>query len=565
MILIDYHSNTCFDLYNFGTNLKSKTMMKTTLAIITLLISLLTYSQVQYDLDFNNVKASINTNGILFNDGNNSIAGYKVPKSGGVSAIYASAFWFGGTDVNGGLRLAAQRFPADLDLFTGPLSTFGGGFASNGVPYGDANIIASEITAYDRIWTITQAEIDDFVQNWNAGTITNLPQVILDWPAHGDPSLGQDFYLAPFYDNPNGPNGANGIYDPIIDGDVPVIRGAKASYMILNDKGSIHASEGEPIGLELHFMIYQYGYDNYLNNTTFVNLKVINRGTLTLNDFKVANYTDGDVGYGFDDYFGSDSARSLIYTYNGDANDVGGAASYGLNPPAVGVKLLNHSAVVAGYYNNSPGVMEGPDTAPEYYGFMQGNWGNSGNPFVYGNDGLNGTVPTNFLFSDINGWSEASVNNVPGDRRMFMCAEETVLSPGDMICYDFAFLYARSFDGTLDGSVLKLLDIADGVQTFYNDQQHYNCLRAPVTTLTVNQNNHQNQFTVYPMPSNDYFKIKMEGQFDVTLYTIDGKLILNKINLNANDKVMHNLPVGVYIVQVNQNGQTAYQKMMIEK
>jgi hypothetical protein len=45
---------------------------------------------------------------------------------------------------------------------------------------------------------------------------------ILNWPAHGDESLNQDFYLAPFYDrSPDGGYGGNGIYNPLEEGDYP--------------------------------------------------------------------------------------------------------------------------------------------------------------------------------------------------------------------------------------------------------------------------------------------------------------------------------------------------------
>ncbi len=531
--------------------------MKLFSTILILLISLSSNAQVQENLDFNNVKASINTNGILFNDGNNG--GYEVPNGGGVSAIFSSAFWFAGQDVGGQFKLAAQTNSSNLDFSTGPLSTFNGTTASNGVAYGDANIIPSEIVAYDRIWTISQVEIDNHLQNFNvAGYVA--PQDILEWPAHGDVSLGQDYNLAPFYDNPNGPNGSNGKYLPLIDGDVPLIRGDKASYMILNDKGSVHASGGIPIGLELHYMIYQYGASDYLNNTTFVNIKVMNRGTITLFNFKVGNHTDGDIGNGADDFFGSDSARSLMYTYNSDLND----NEYGINPPAIGVKILNHNAVVAGYNGGGTGLTTSPTTAAQYYGYMQGNWGNSGSPFMYGDDGVNGTVPTNFLFSDINGWNESSVGSVPADRKMFMCAEEIVLNPGDLICYDFAFLYGRSDEGTVDGSVLKLLNIADSVQTFYNNQYYVDCTNQPVTTLAVEENSQLNEFVVYPNPSTDYFQIKMEGEFDVMMYTIDGKLVFSKTNLNTNDMIFHTTLSGMYIVKVSQKSKTSYQRLLIE-
>ncbi|MEY4329557.1 MAG: hypothetical protein RL609_305, partial [Bacteroidota bacterium] len=48
------------------------------------------------DLEWNNVKAKIETGGNLWTDRANSRAAYEVPKGGGVSSLYAGALWLGG-------------------------------------------------------------------------------------------------------------------------------------------------------------------------------------------------------------------------------------------------------------------------------------------------------------------------------------------------------------------------------------------------------------------------------------------------------------------------------------
>ncbi|PIZ05521.1 MAG: hypothetical protein COY57_06840, partial [Flavobacteriales bacterium CG_4_10_14_0_8_um_filter_32_5] len=63
------------------------------------------------------------------------------------------------------------------------------------------------------------AGLDD-VANGTTTQATNfpgyqIPDVILNWPAHGDPSLGQDWHLAPFYDRDG-----DDFYDPS-QGDYP--------------------------------------------------------------------------------------------------------------------------------------------------------------------------------------------------------------------------------------------------------------------------------------------------------------------------------------------------------
>ena len=64
-------------------------------------------------LDYNNVKAIIETGGVLWTERSTTSAAYEVPKSddfNGPKVIYAGSLWMGGTDVNLQLRIAAARF-----------------------------------------------------------------------------------------------------------------------------------------------------------------------------------------------------------------------------------------------------------------------------------------------------------------------------------------------------------------------------------------------------------------------------------------------------------------------
>ena len=90
---------------------------------------------------------------------------------------------------------------------------------------------------------------------------------IENWPAHPkNAGFGQDYYLAPFYDNPFGTAGADGDYNPE-DGDSPwyddimgrddilcgsdrriSLFGDETHWWVFNDKGNIHTeTQGEPI------------------------------------------------------------------------------------------------------------------------------------------------------------------------------------------------------------------------------------------------------------------------------------------------------------------------------
>ncbi len=170
------------------------------------------------ELDLNNVRALVNSGGDVWYD--QISARYEVPAESGHTAIYAGSLWLGGTDVNGQLKCAALRFRQGNDYWTGPLTTTG-----------DAEVDPETCTKWDTHFRITRQEVETFrawylagVADAQNGTNTQtedfpdyqVPQIIVNWPAHGDVSKNQDFYMAPFKDA----NG-NGVYDPLTGGDYP--------------------------------------------------------------------------------------------------------------------------------------------------------------------------------------------------------------------------------------------------------------------------------------------------------------------------------------------------------
>ena len=186
----------------------------------------------------------------MWQDRSTGASDYKVPGNQDVAVIYAGALWMGGEDINGQLKLAAQKFGTGRDFWTGPLSTNNGspGNADSyiGQPitadvdliraHGDAEIIPEECAKYDKVFTIRKTEITSFISWWKCkydptvdqADCVDIPELdeeikqrIINWPAHGEPALGQDFYLAPFFDNPDADGFTNGTYDPIGDGDYP--------------------------------------------------------------------------------------------------------------------------------------------------------------------------------------------------------------------------------------------------------------------------------------------------------------------------------------------------------
>ncbi|MFM7104484.1 MAG: hypothetical protein ACKOW8_03110, partial [Flavobacteriales bacterium] len=78
------------------------------------------------DLEWNNVRATIETGGNMWQNRANGVAAYEVPKNSGVSAIYAGGLWMGGKSQDQTLKLAAVTFRANgNDFWTGPLTNDG--------------------------------------------------------------------------------------------------------------------------------------------------------------------------------------------------------------------------------------------------------------------------------------------------------------------------------------------------------------------------------------------------------------------------------------------------------
>lgn len=489
------------------------------------------------ELSLNNVKTVIYTGADKWWDliGN---ARYEVPKGSGKHSLYTGSLWMGGVDVNNQLKVAALRFrQVGNDFWPGPLTTDGA-----------ASIDADVCAKYDRFYKITRAEVDEFV-GWYSllGDPAlqaelfpgyTIPQSILDWPAHGDVTLGQDYYLAPFYDLDG-----SGDYNPETGGDYPKydltgevdcrttrdirLFGDETLWWVFNDKGNIHTETGaDAIGMEIRSQAFAFSTNDEINNMTFYNYELINRGSFTLTNTYFAQWVDPDLGFATDDFVGCDVMRGLGYCYNGVAVDgSGGPQHYGENPPAVGIdffegpyqdndgidnafgigpnEALNGLGYGDGiidnerfgmrrfiYHNNSGGggnpSQTDPSTGTDYYNYLRGIWldntvmvyGGSGHP----SGGGNPSVPAQFMFPGdtdplgwgTNGnvqppWTEETAGNVPYDRRFMQSAGPFTLEPGAVNDITVGAVWARATSGGAFGSVNKLRLVDDKAQALFQN------------------------------------------------------------------------------------------------
>ena len=332
-----------------------------------------------YDwLDINNVKARINTGGDMWWDLPGGVgAKYFIPKEGSATSMFSGSLWIGGLDINNQLKLAAQRYrQVGIDYWTGPLTVDG-----------TAAIDEAVCAQYDDFFKITRAEVDEFLSHTDPedghfvpSEDYSIPPIILDWPAHGDVSKGQSYYLAPFYDVHG-----DGEYDPyagdypyydisneLCHTDIPtmeeefggtvtgsiladqVIKGDQTLWWVFNDKGNIHTeTTGSAIGLEIRAQAFAFATNDVINNMTFYSYEVINRSTFELTQTYFSPWVDTDLGYARDDFVGCDVARGLGYCYNGRAIDGNGEVeSYGDQPPAIGVDFFQGPYMDPDGYDN---------------------------------------------------------------------------------------------------------------------------------------------------------------------------------------------------------------------
>ena len=428
-------------------------------------VALASQAQGYGELNVNNLSARFYSDGMIGMDIGSGTARFEVPNGSGTHPMFVANLWMGGIDSGNQLHLAAVRYNQNgEDFWPGPLTNTGG-----------ASITPAVSAQWDQVWQVNTADVTlhlaymDCLNDPSCDETVlfpgyQIPAYFFDWPAIGDVAQGQDLYLAPFLDY-----NSDGDYDPA-DGDVPCPLGDGSLFFIFNDKLDVHTeSGGLPIGVEVQARPFAFsGASDALNNTVFVEYRIINRSTLTLNDVHVGLFTDFDLGGPQDDHIGCDVGRSLWYVYNADTLDEGttGILGYGTQPPAFGATILcgmfrdgdgldnplttdanlalaQQGSVYPGWgdaYSDSipdneryglshfgafpgsggMGTMD-PQNAAEYYNYMRGAWAD-GSSWLYGGIGhlsdpaADPNTTTNHLFpsdSDPLGFSTSAVPQVP--------------------------------------------------------------------------------------------------------------------------------------------------------
>lgn len=511
-------------------------MKKFLFAFITIQAFMSTAQQPTYmPLDHNNVSCLLDDEGGFFNNLQSGLAGYEIPKNSGLKTIFAGSYWIGAQDVNGTLYMSAAKYSAG-----GSWSAFHGGPIADASAYGTM----AYANAYgDAIWKVSKQEILTHQANFQSPGYL-IPTAIASWPGNGQANLGIAPILAPFIDLNH-----NGLYEPAL-GDYPDIRGDEAVYIIMNDNS--YQPDGNQLGIELHAMFYQYSTGNYLNNTTFLNLRAINRSNKEYYNYRQALFLDFDIGNYSDDHVGCDPSNRLLYAYNGDDFDEsdGGQIGYGANPPCQGVLCLSHPLESAGRLTGS--MDAGMNTSFDTTAWLLMNGQNSDSS--YWMNPLTNTA-TQFLYDGNpnlpNTWSEVSSNNSPGDRRGMLCISEALFPQNSTVCSDYAFVYDRSGDRL--NNVQQVINISGALLNSYQSGGNYPCLATAFNDLT-DETLLPNQLVVHPNPSHGKIHLTWNNiqAEHLEIRTMHGALVYAESieNMNATDIDISELPRGIYFIQI---------------
>jgi len=567
-------------------------------------------------LDANNIKARIDTSGLLFKDPVSGDPGFEVPKGSGNHAINGSHILIGGQTGSSVLTLAASDLNFLHDFRPGPLTIDGTAMPITG-------------PEWNRVWKIHVNDINYHIAHYaSSGYVP--PPIIAEWPAYGNPLYSSLLaHCAPFFDA----NG-NGIYDPV-NGDYPVIRGTQAVFQVFNDM-KVHPSLSSPIGIEVTAMAYVFDCpaDSALTNTVFVHYVLINRGTQTLYNTYIGINNELMLGNATDNYTGCDVTRGMYYAYNGDNVDEADVASnnYGFTLPVQGVTVLrgpyqdndmlangfqsNYAAAIAngdipyegiglGYgdtlvdneqmglrkfmsYNSAFSAMASPVNGIEFYNGLSGLWSDGSQP-VWGAEGYPGfpgvsTTPVDYMYyydTDSSLWASRGVtvasdwredlhaNTRAGRKTIGSCGPFKLL-PGDYNEVDIAYTFARDY--SVIGNPLAALPLlqqrVDSIRSYFITG-NTPCGDFIFNSLLETPASENISFSVYPNPSTGLVLINTNlvengvvNVFDMLGHTITSKVIspgetISTLDLSAMAK-------GIYMVQIHTGKNVSSKKLVLK-
>lgn len=441
-------------------------------------------SNVAATLTFNKIRFNVNTVRPAFFNASNSRPAFHDTELN-ADYIYAANPWFGAQTPNGQLKFAGETYGGlGQDWTTGPVSSNTGAAST-----------------YNKVYTMNAQLIEDHKTKFGqSGYIT--PQEILEWPGSGVVSNGEPSQMAAFFDK-----NSNGVYDPTVGGDYPIIKGNMAALTIKNDLILHTETGGEALTADLYTMYYAIeSVTAPFDRTIYVDYTYVNRGSQNYTGARFGVWIDFDLGNPSDDYVGTMVDQEAIYCYNGDNNDdVNGGQSpgFGQDPPSIALTILSQQLSNSLYYWNGGGATGNPSNAMDYYNYISGKWRDNtevcyggsghydGNGYPYpegallnksarymypGNSDPNGRGTDGNNYGQTVIWDEYTAGNPPGDRRMIAALDLGDFKINTPITISTAYVAAKT---DLRGAVATVRARPMGIGSIAGLNQTFICSPNP--------------------------------------------------------------------------------------
>jgi hypothetical protein len=373
-------------------------------------------------IDINNISMVVKNTGSFAYDTQNGAAGLEFPKGTGKTAVFAAGLWMGAL-VGGKVRVSVAEYSDDYKP----------GQAVNGIP-DNSNKPEYKVYKLNRVYVDANGNLDTATRD----------AVLADYTAGAMPHGAPPVTVLP-------------------DGTLS-ITGDQMLWSVFNDLGDRSQHNGAsslfPLGIEVQQTTFGFSRQGPLGNTVFIHYKIINRGTNTLSNAYVSQWSDPDLGGFTDDLVGCDTTLSVGYVYNADNND----AVYGATPPCVGYDFLQGPKVGGvplglASFNKYPNG-GGPQDSTETYNYMKGLLGD-GSPVLDPNGN-----PTPFNVSGDPVSNTGFLDSSPSDRRLMLSSGPFNMAPGDSQEVVVGIVIAQGTNRLASVALMKCYDAS--VQSAYD-------------------------------------------------------------------------------------------------
>lgn len=575
-----------------------------------------------YDsLNVNNANALFNCSGNHFWDGSSGPRGsrYYIPKESMLSSVFANSLWIGGLDDIDSIHVAADRYRNDgADYFFGPISHVYD-FDYDKRWFRVWNLTRDEVDYHNaNWWTTGYMPIQDIADWPGNGKVENGESPILApffdnnqngiyEPLAGDcPRIKGDQMLFFIF---------NDLRSDFTESD-----GRKLGIEI---HGMAYAFDKPEDSVLWNTTFVHYDIINRSDTTyhdTYLGV---------WSDISIGNPWDDfigcDVQNGF--YYGYNGDEEDENSTGPDGDEL--ILGYGEHPPALGTAILggpfldsddfdnpkydgnglqlcdfsinglkfgdtiidNERLGMTGfhYHNNSGGILGDPSKYYKYYNFLTCRW-KDGTQLLYGglghdtmgavgpecrfafpgdsdtcNWGTDGVPPNGGYNQNGNYWTEITSGNNPSDRRGLGISGPFTFEAGETQSVDFAFVFARDYDGTAWSSVELLRDRVAYLKNLFEENEE---LFSSVKTYADSREFVQ----IYPNPAMDkitiYFtesdKLSFKNEFEI--YNLQGLLIKKEIigkTTRLFEVRLNELNTGMYLyILKNETGVLATGKLI---